>query len=127
MNAPLDQFDFVSNQISAKEIIALLQQNGFNQAYEIRDGEIVIDGQSSLDCRVTKDANSVWQPEVSISWWSGYIWITGTVFGFLAGMTGYEGWVVKILGLLVGLGIGSIMLDAEKKKTLRRLEDALFE
>jgi len=127
LEEPLDQFDYAANHLSTLDIIALLQKNGFPQTYENSDGVIVIDGQSSLDCRVKKDADNIWTPEVSVKWLSGYVLIPAVIMSLVAGAVGFTGMIAKVVSAFLGLGIGSILLDAKKKKTLAQLDAALFE
>ena len=127
LNDRLDSLEYSTNTLSAKEVIALLQQHGFPEVYETIDGTIEVKGQSSLKCQVNKNADHYWVPQVSAEWMSGYVMIPAVVCSLLVQALGFSGILVTVVSALIGLGTGSLILENKKKKTLERLEAALYE
>lgn len=126
-NEPLDSLEYSANALTAKEVITLLQQHGFYEVYETKHCTIEVKGQSSFKCQVTKNADHYWVPQVSVVWLSGYVIIPTAVFSMLVKLLGFDGILVTIVSVMLGIGIGSLLLENKKREILKRLEDALFE
>ncbi len=124
---PLDHFSHSVNALTAQEIIRRLQKHGFNEVYEVADGSVEIKGQASLKCQIKKFANDSWAPEVGIERFSVYALIPAVILGVLAQVAGFSGTFPTVVSASLGVGIGSLILDARKKATVQRLEIAVFE
>ncbi|MCC6279123.1 MAG: hypothetical protein IT262_00880 [Saprospiraceae bacterium] len=127
INEPLDTLEYAANALSAKEVMALLQQHGFPEVYETVQGSIEVKGISSLKCQVIKNADQNWMPHVSVEWLSGYVIVPTVAFLVLVQLLGFDGILVTVVSMMLGIGVGGLMLENKKRKTLERLEDALFE
>ncbi len=126
-NLIIDQNLQSTTVLTAQEVLARLQKQGFYQTYTTTKGEVKVGGLSPLECQIKENKDGSWKANVSVELASAYSIIPAVILKMVSLLFRVDGAIILLICAAAGLTIANAILADRKAQLSAKLEDALSE